>query len=104
RRHPDVGEDEVGPVRAGLADQVLGVGGPPHHLVPALLEQQDEPLAHQRLVLADHDAHGTSATIRVPRPGGLSTRRRPSRASMRSASPPRPPPPTRAPPTPSSAI
>ena len=27
RRHPDVGDDDVGPVRAGLADQVRGIAG-----------------------------------------------------------------------------
>ena len=36
-----------------------------------LAQQRDEPLAQQRLVLGDHDPHGSSARIVVPPPAGL---------------------------------
>ena len=39
---------------------VRRIAGDGHHLDPALLEHQCRALAHQRLVLADHDPHGTS--------------------------------------------
>ena len=45
---------------------------------PASSNSRGEALAQQRLVLGDHDPHGSSAVTVVPAPGGLSTRQRPA--------------------------
>ena len=55
--------------------------------IAGVLEQRRDPLAHEQVVVGDHDAHGSSAVTVVPSPGGLVTRRRPSSASTRSARP-----------------
>ena len=54
----------------------VGVAGLGHDLVPGVDEQAGEPLAEQRRVLADHDAHGTTASTIVPRPSSLLQRER----------------------------
>src|SRR3954454_6812370 len=73
--------------------------------MPARASIATTPSSQQPAVVGDHDAHGSSAVMTVPWPGGLVTRSRPLRAATRSASPCRPEPRSAlAPPTPSSAI
>src|SRR5688572_869996 len=113
RRHPDVGHGDVGPVLAGLLEELVGVARLPHHGEPSALEDAHDAGAHQERVLRhDHaerrgarTAHeqGSSARSRVPRPGGLETTSVPLSAATRSESPRSPEPPAAlAPPTPSS--
>ena len=52
-----------------------------------VLQQACQPVADERRVVGDHDAHGISATIRVPPPCGLSIVSSPSSAPTRSARP-----------------
>ena len=53
-------------------EELGAVGGPSAHLESLVLEQARQPVADECGVVGDHDAHGISATIRVPPPGGLS--------------------------------
>ena len=95
--------------RSGLApahhaDQRRRVPGPAHHLVPRHGEQAGQPFPEQRRVLADHDPHGSTASITVPPPDGLRMVSEPPRAATRSLRPARPDPGrTAAPPHPSSS-
>src|SRR5262249_6192233 len=101
--HADVGDDDVGAVAPHLQQQVRRITRLPHDLEPGLREHLGEALAQQHGVLGDHDAHGISATTRVPAPGGLSTESLPPTPSTRPSSPRSPDPaPAAAPPTPSS--
>ena len=59
---------------------------------PGVGEQAREPLAEQRRVLADHDAHGTTASTVVPCPASLPSASAPPTASTRSLSPASPEP------------
>src|SRR5215831_7454765 len=62
-----------------------------------------EALAQQHGVFGEHQAHGRSALMVVPPPGGLVTVNRPPSAATRSARPVKPDPPRAgAPPIPSS--
>jgi len=84
RWHPNVGDDHVGPVRACLAQEVVGVCRGRNDVEAALLEDVDDPLAHQGLILSDHDpkrlirAHvrtvpfgcGWSCALQAARAGG----------------------------------
>ena len=74
------------------AQQARAVVGLRHDVDVVLAQQRDDPLAQQRLVLGDHDPHGSSARIVVGPPGGLVTVSVPSSASTRWRSPVRPPP------------
>ena len=88
---------------ADLGAQAVGVSDRGHDLVAGVLEQPPEPFAQQRLVLRDHDPHGSSAVTTVPRPGGLATDTLPPSAATRSVIPASPEPGEgTAPPTPSS--
>ena len=62
-RHPDVDDGQVGLVLGDDGEQRLGVADAAHDVVAGVLEQAREPLAQQRRVLRDHDAHGNSASI-----------------------------------------
>src|SRR5699024_7290131 len=80
-------------------------GGRGDHLVSGIGQHQAQALAKQRGVVGDHDAHGITASTRVPPPRGERTVRCPSREATRSASPDSPCPVVNsAPPTPSSSI
>src|SRR4051794_34726048 len=104
RRHAHVGDRDVRLVGAHLADEVLGVARLGDDVEARVLEQPGDALAQQDTVVGDDYAHGISALRMVPRPGGLSSSSRPSRAATRSASPRRPEPRLgSAPPMPSSA-
>jgi len=69
--------------------RVLGLGD---DVDRALAQQRDDALAQQRVVLDDHDAHGSSARIVVGPPAGLVTLSAPSIASTRWRRPVSPPP------------
>ena len=55
-RHPHVDDGDVRPVRADLAQQVLGVAGLAGDLEARLLQQPREALAQQHGVIGQHDA------------------------------------------------
>ncbi len=104
-RHPDVGDHHVGPVRARRLNQMVGARDRGDHLGAAAGEYRPDTFEEQRLVIGDHDAHGTFARTIVPPPGGLSTANSPPSAVTRSRRLPRPTPdPIAAPPGPSSAM
>src|SRR3954451_487404 len=105
RRHADVDDGHIGLVLVHRREQLVGARGLGDDFdAPAPYERRDA-LAHERAVVRDHDAHGRSAVITVPIPGGLRTRSVPSSAATRPASPWSPlPPVSSAPPTPSSVI
>ena len=60
-----------GCVSVDHVEQGLGVGGAADDVVAGVDQQAGQPLAEQRRVLADHDPHGSTASIVVPAPGGL---------------------------------
>ena len=61
-RHLDVGDDHVGLVGAGLADQVGRVGSYAGDLEPRLLEDRHDPFENQRLILSDDHPHRLGIT------------------------------------------
>ena len=67
RRHLDVDDRDVGPVRADLAAQVDRVARLADDVEARLLEQPAQPLAEEQLVLADDHPHGGVAAIHVRR-------------------------------------
>ena len=77
RRHPDVDDRHVGLVLVDQPQQLVGRRCLRGHVESGAPEQGRDPLAHQRAVVGDHDAHGSSAVITVPAPGGLVTSSRP---------------------------
>ena len=87
RRHPHVDDGEIGRVLADRAAQAVGVVDGGDDLVAGVLEQPPQALAQERLVLGDHDAHGSSATTAVPSPRGLETLTLPPSAATRSVMP-----------------
>jgi hypothetical protein len=56
RRHLHVRDDHIRAVRQRLSEQVGSVTGPSDHLMARVLEETRDPLAHQHVILADHDA------------------------------------------------
>ena len=77
RREPHVDDRQVGLVRADDPQQPGAVVGVRDDLDPALAHERDEPLAQQRVVLGDHDPHGSSTRIVVPPPGRADHGQRP---------------------------
>ncbi len=65
RRHADVHHGDVGTVLGHGGEQGVAVGHGGAHLVAAVLEEPDQPLAHQGGVLGDHDPHGRHALTRA---------------------------------------
>ena len=57
---------DVGPVLDDRVDERRAVVDGGHDLPAAVAEQARQPLAQQRQVFGDHDAHGSSARIVVP--------------------------------------
>ena len=53
------------------ARNVAGVAGGGHHVQRLGPQQQAQPFPQQRVVLGDHDPHGSSTSIVVGPPGGL---------------------------------
>src|SRR4051812_42225664 len=105
RRHADVHDRDVGLVLVDRLEQLVGARRLGDDVDPLAAEERRDPLADQRAVVRDHDAHGRSAVTTVPARGGLRIRSVPSSAATRSASPCSPVPAvSSAPPTPSSAI
>ena len=87
RWHADVDDDDVRRVAAHLQHQVIGGAGLPDDLEALVLEQPRDALAQKDGILGEDYPHGISTRMRVPWPRGLSTCRRPSRASTRSTRP-----------------
>ena len=84
-RHPDVDDRGVGRVvvdRAAAARRRRPP--PPRPRSPARRSSDGDALAHQQVVVGDHDPHGSSALTTVPAPAGLVTSSRPASASTRS--------------------
>src|SRR5215212_6716737 len=101
--HADVDDGDIGLVGPDLSQQLLAVARLADDVEARVREQAHGALAQEDGVFGDHDAHGISARMVVPLPGGLCTSRRPSSALRRSARPRSPlPPPGWAPPRPSS--
>ena len=70
RRHPDVDDRHVGLVRVDLAQQLLGRRRLRHDLDSGAPQERRDALAHERAVVGDHDAQGSSAVTTVPAPAG----------------------------------
>ena len=80
-RHPDVGQDQVGPQRAGQVQQPLRVPGGAHHVQARVAQDPAEALTQQHRILGDDHpqrrrgrpghGHGISARSRVPPPAGV---------------------------------
>src|SRR4051794_3139364 len=105
RRHADVHDRYVRLVRVDRLEQLAGARRLGDDVDALAAQERRDPLAHERAVVRDHDAHGRSAVTTVPVPRGLRIRSVPSSAATRSASPWSPVPAvSSAPPTPSSAI
>jgi hypothetical protein len=71
-RHPNVRDDEIRVVCRHELRQIRCLVGDAGHVDAGLPENEHQALAQERLVLADHNAHGTSAATIVPHPGSLS--------------------------------
>src|SRR3954451_13747 len=123
RRQAHVEHHEIGSKLVDGGQQRGGVDELANNLVAGFAEETNDPFAQQHRVLDDDDPHrhrschaaggpggghwsagsGSSASTVVGPPTGLATRRRPSSAATRDASPASPPPCSMsAPPTPSS--
>src|SRR5699024_481832 len=87
RRHAHVDDGEVGGERGDRAQQPVGLGDGADDLMSGVREQSGDALPEQDVVLGDHDAHGTSATIVVGPPAGLVTVSVPLAAATRPARP-----------------
>ena len=57
---------QLRPVPLDGSDELLRIARRGYHVEPALLEHVRQPGPQQRLVLADHDSHGNSASRWVP--------------------------------------
>ena len=70
RRHADVDDRHVGVVLVHRAQQLVAVVGLRRDVEARLLQERGDALAHEQVVVRDHDAHGSSATTVVPCPAG----------------------------------
>ena len=71
RRHPDVDHRDIGAVGERPAEEVVGIVGLRDHIQTSLRQQASDTLAHQHVVLADHDAQrfrhtGKATPLMVP--------------------------------------
>lgn len=64
-------------MEADRVEQARCVIGIRHDVVARVLEQAREPLPEEGGVLGDHEAHGNTASMTVPRPTPLSMNSRP---------------------------
>ncbi len=107
-RHVDVDDGQVGTGLVHGGGERVGVPDGGDDLVACVGEEPGEALAEQDGIFGDHRAHGSTASIRVPRPAVASTvptDSRPPAAATRSTSPASPEPGRAcAPPRPSSLI
>src|SRR5262249_28845575 len=71
RRHPHVDDRDVRLRALDRAMQLGRISDLRRDLEPTFGEDTGEPFAQENGVLCDYDAHGISATIRVPPSGGL---------------------------------
>src|SRR4249919_904010 len=103
RGHPDVDDRHIRLRIGDYGQEVVGAAGLGDDVDAGVAEQGREAVADQQVVVGNYDAHGITAVTVVPRPAGLTTARRPSSASTRSARPRSPEPlASSAPPIPSS--
>ena len=91
RRHPDVGEHDVGELGVDGRQQLVEVAARADDLEVRLrLEQADDALADEVAVLGDHDAHGHRPEVTRPlrhdreqSPAGIVSRRAEGRRGSR---------------------
>lgn len=81
RWHPHIDDHQVRFVRLDCLQDAGCVVGFGDDVVTGVGEQCCQALAEEHRVLADHDAHGSTASIRVPAPGGLISDREPPAAA-----------------------
>lgn len=93
RRHPHVGDDQLGPVLDDGRHQLAAVADRGDDLEPVLAQDQRDAVAQQRVVLGEYDTHGrphflgSLIAMTVGPPSGLSMASDPSSASTRRRSP-----------------
>src|SRR5680860_1240431 len=92
RWHAYVDDGEIGLRLGHHVEECLGVRRAADDVVTRIDQQAGQPLAEQRRVLADHDPHGSTASIVVPVPTGLVITSDPPMAATLSARPANPEP------------
>src|SRR5439155_13420514 len=103
-RHADVDHTDIRYPRIYRLDQARCVLRLRHDIESSFAKDACQALTDQHGVIGKYHPHGSSATTRVPPPGGLTTASAPSRAATRSLNPGSPLPlPGSAPPQPSSS-
>jgi hypothetical protein len=65
-RHPDIRDDDVGPVPRHLTEKILRVDGLGDDIETSVAQKSYETRAQQRLILGDYDSHRSSACTCVP--------------------------------------
>jgi hypothetical protein len=74
RRHPHIGDHQLGTLRQRLAHERGAVAGRADHVMPRIEQDALERVPQDRLVFADDDAHARRATLLpegVPRNGAV---------------------------------
>src|SRR5262249_44266948 len=100
RRHPDVGDHQIGALGGHARKQLLLVTAAGADVEAGSFEKVSQPFPKEHRVVGDNYSHGSSTEITAPLPGGLVIARVPPTAATLSCSPTRPEPPAGlAPPT-----